>query len=105
MSDIADINRFKNAKGFCSYLRSAPKVDSSNKMIHIGKINKNSRRLSMELLIQSVHHFRDCKKFNYFYKKKSKEKSKRKVRVALIRKDMVCYLSYAQEKETDLLCG
>ena len=99
MSDVADINRFPNAKGFCSYLRSAPKVDSSNQTTKIGKINKRSRRLSMELLIQSIQHFRACKKFNYFYEKKCKGKSKGKVRVALARKIMVTIYHMLKKKE------
>ncbi len=99
MSDVADINRFNSVKDFCSYLRSAPKVDSSNKMTKIGKLNKKSRRLTMELLIQSIQHFRDCKKFNYFYEKKSKGKSKGKVRVALARKVMVAIYHMLKKKE------
>jgi transposase len=99
MSDISDINRFPNAKCFCSYLRSAPKVDSSNQTTKIGKVNKRSRRLSMELLVQSIQHFRSCKKFNCFYEKKSNGKSKGKVRVALARKVMVAIYHMLKKKE------
>lgn len=99
MSDISDINRFPNTKRFCSYLRSAPKVDSSNQTTKIGKVNKRARRLSMELLIQSIQHFRSCKKFNYFYEKKSNGKSKGKVRVALVRKVMVTIYHMLKRKE------
>ena len=99
MSDVADINRFPNVKNFCSYLRSAPKVDSSNQTTKIGKINKRSRRISMELIIQGITHFRSCKKFNYFYEKKCKGKSKGKVRVALARKVMVAIYYMLKKRE------
>jgi transposase len=89
MSDVVDINRFPNAKKFCSYLRSAPKVDSSNQTTRIGKINKQSRKLSITLLIQSINHFRSCKKFDRFYIEKRKGKSAGKVRVAIARKVLV----------------
>jgi transposase len=35
MSDIVDVNRFASARKFCSYLRSTPKVKSSNQMVHV----------------------------------------------------------------------
>jgi transposase len=89
MADVADINRFPNAKKFCSYLRSAPKVDSSNQTTRIGKLNKQSRKLSMNLLIESINHFRTCDKFGNFYERKKKGKSAGKVRVAVARKVMV----------------
>jgi transposase len=30
MSDVVDVNRFANARSFCSYLRATPRVRSSN---------------------------------------------------------------------------
>jgi transposase len=57
MSDIADINRFQNAKKLCAYLRTAPKIESSSNTRHIGKVNKQSRTLSMSLMTESVKHF------------------------------------------------
>jgi transposase len=89
MADVVDINRFPNAKKFCSYLRSAPKVDSSNKTTKIGRINKQSRKLTMSLLIESMNHFKLCEKFGRFYENKKNGKSTGKVRVALVRKVMV----------------
>jgi transposase len=89
MSDVVDIHRFGNVKKFCSYLRAAPKVDSSNKTTKIGRINKHSRKISIELLIQSIEHFKSCEKFDRFYQKKKVGKSAGKTRIALVRKVMV----------------
>jgi transposase len=90
MSDIADINRFKNAKCLCSYLRTTPKIDSSNNRIHVGKVNKHSRTLTMSLMTESVKHFIDSSnKMHSFYFSKRKGKSAGKVRVAVMRKIIV----------------
>ena len=56
MTDIADINRFKNAKKLCSYLRSAPGIESSNKKEKIKSVNKQSRKLAITVLLQGIHH-------------------------------------------------
>jgi transposase len=90
MSDIADINRFKNAKRLCSYLRTTPKIDSSNQKVHIGKVNKQSRTLTLSLMTESVKHFIDSSnKMHSFYFTKRKGKSAGKVRVAVMRKIIV----------------
>jgi transposase len=87
MTDVVDVNRFPNAKKFCAYLRTAPTVDSSGDSTKIGKINKQSRTLTMGLLVECINHFRNSsEKLNEFYIKKSKGKSKGKVRVAVVRK-------------------
>jgi transposase len=87
MSDVVDIRRFKNAKHFCSYLRAAPGIDASGDKTKIGKVNKHSRNLTMGLLVESMNHFRNgSSKIEAFYQKKSKGKSKGKVRVAVVRK-------------------
>ena len=57
IADVGDISRFKNPKKLATYLRSAPGIDSSNETTIIKKTNKYGRRLSIELLIQSVNHF------------------------------------------------
>ena len=98
MSDVVDINRFPSAKKFCSYLRSAPKVDSSNQTTRIGRINKQSRKLTMNLLIESMNHFKTCEKFGYFYEKKKNGKSVGKVRVAVARKVMVAIYNMLKRK-------
>ena len=43
MSDVIDIDRFPSVKKFCAYLRTAPKIKSSNKTTKIGSTNKFSR--------------------------------------------------------------
>ncbi len=99
MSDIADINRFPNVKRFCSYLRSAPKVDSSNQTTRIGRINRQARKLTMNLLIESVIHFKSCDKFKTFYDKKKSGKSAGKVRIALVRKVLVAIYHMLKKEE------
>ncbi len=59
MSDIADINRFSNAKKLSSYLRAAPRIDASGNMTHVGKVNKQSRTLTASLMTESIKHFID----------------------------------------------
>jgi transposase len=59
MSDIGSIDRFPNAKHFTSYLRSAPRVESSNERTIIKSTNKAGRKTSIVLLTQSLNHFRD----------------------------------------------
>ena len=99
MSDIVDIHRFADVKKFCSYLRAAPKIDSSNKTIKIGRINKHSRKICMELMVQSIEHFRSCEKFDQFYQKKKPGRSAGKARVALVRKVMVAiYFMLSREQ-------
>ncbi len=60
MSDIETVNRFPNSKAFTSYLRSAPRVESSNTKTIIKSTNKSGRKLSIVLLSQSLNHFRDA---------------------------------------------
>ena len=87
MSDIADIDRFKSSKKLCSYLRSAPRIDASNQSEKIGKINKQSRKLSIGFILQGlVHIYNSTEHLSKFYNKKKKGKSAGKVRVAIARK-------------------
>ena len=99
MSDVVDVNRFSNVKRFCSYLRSAPKVDSSNQTTRIGRINRQARKLSMNLLIESMTHFKSCEKFAKFYDKKKIGKSAGKVRIAMVRKVLVAIYYMLKKKE------
>ncbi len=90
MADVVDINRFKNVKHFCSYLRAAPGIDASGNTVKIGHLNKQSRYLTMTLMVESINHFRkSSRKMDLFYLKKSKGKTKGKARVALVRKVLV----------------
>ncbi len=100
ISDYAQIDRFKNGKHFSSYLRSAPKVDSSNDTTHIGKTNRQGRKLSISLLLQSLTHFRKINpNIESFYENKIKGKSKGKVRMAIVRKMFVSIYYMLRDRE------
>jgi transposase len=57
MADVVTVDRFPNAKAFCCYLRTAPRVRASADTVHLGRTNKQGRSLSCTLLTQSVIHF------------------------------------------------
>jgi transposase len=87
MTDIADINRFENAKRLCAYLGVSPTIDSSNKTTKIGGINKQSRKLTRTMLCQSVIHLYSASSYYTEFSRKLKlRKSPGKVRIAVIRK-------------------
>ena len=87
IADIIDVSRFKNSKHFTSYLRSAPRVESSNEKTIIKSTTKAGRKLSITLLSQSLNHFRDeNKKLNKWYERIRTSKKKGIVRMALCRK-------------------
>ena len=87
MTDIVNIERFKVAKKMTSYLRTAPTVDSSNNVTKIGPINKHSRKRSLSLLTQGLHHvYKKHEYFIKFYERKRKGKTAGKVRIAVARK-------------------
>ena len=86
-ADYIDISRFANAKKFCSYLRTAPKVDKSNKTTHITCLNKHSRKLSLSLVIQGLPHFYASNTYlSQYRKKKMQGKHAGRVRIAMARK-------------------
>jgi transposase len=60
MTDIETVTRFPNSKKFTAYLRSAPRVESSNTSTVIKSTNKTGRKLSIVLMLQSLNHFRDA---------------------------------------------
>ena len=87
ISDIIDVSRFKNAKHFASYLRSTPRVESSNDKTIIKSTNKAGRKLSITLLSQSLNHFRDSNKtLTQFCERASIYKKKGIIRMALCRR-------------------
>jgi transposase len=87
IADIISVSRFRNSKHFASYLRSAPRVESSNDKTIIKSTTKAGRKQSITLLSQSLNHFRDeNKKLNLWYEKVSTFKKKGIVRMALCRK-------------------
>jgi len=87
IADIFDISRFRNSKHFASYLRSAPRVESSNDKTIIKSTTKAGRKLSITLLSQSLNHFRDNNKtLAGFYERASVYKKKGVVRMAICRR-------------------
>jgi len=95
LADIGCIQRFKNSKKFCSYLRSAPKIDASNEKIKNGSINKKGRKLSFSFVLQGlIHIIKTNPNFKEFQSKNIVGKNKCKVRSALIRKtfEMLFYM-------------
>jgi transposase len=56
ITDSIAISRFRNAKAFTSYLRSAPPVANSNTSTSIRGTNKRGCKLSATLLTQSLNH-------------------------------------------------
>jgi Mn-containing catalase len=70
VADVITVTRFRNAKHFASYLRSVPRVESSNDKTIIKSTTKAGRKLSITLLSQSLNHFRDeNKKLQRWYEK------------------------------------
>jgi transposase len=100
ISDIGDITRFKSAKKLASYLRSAPGVDSSNEVTKIKKTNKFGRRLSIELLIQAVTHFKNAHPnlSSWHAQMMERKKSPGKVRIAICRK-VICQIYHMLTKQ------
>jgi transposase len=87
IADVIDVSRFRNSKHFASYLRSVPRVESSNDKTIIKSTTKAGRKLSITLLSQSLNHFRDGnKKLSQWVEKTSVYKKKGIVRMALCRR-------------------
>lgn len=87
MTDIADIKRFSSSKKLCAYLRTAPKIDSSNTSEKIGCVNKQSRKLALKMVLQGLHHvYKSSPYLLRFYINKCKGKKAGKVRIAIARK-------------------
>lgn len=100
MADVVDINRFPCVKKFCAYLRTAPKVKSSNKSTTIGSTNKFARSLSCSLLAQSVNHFAQSGgPLNAFYERVKTGKKAGVYRMAMIRKVLVCVYYMLKRKK------
>jgi transposase len=99
-ADYIDISRFANQKKFCSYLRTAPKVDRSNNTTRILGINKNSRKLSLSLLMQGLSHFcRNNAGLTAYRKSKLKGKHIAKVRIIIARKLLTILYFMLKRKE------
>jgi transposase len=87
IADVIAVSRFRNSKHFTSYLRSAPRVESSNNKTVIKSTTKAGRKLAITLLSQSLNHFRDgTRKLQKWYEAAQIFKKKGVVRMALCRK-------------------
>jgi transposase len=87
IADIIKVDRFKDSKSFTSYLRSAPKVESSNTSLNIRGTNKKGRKLSSTLLSQSLHHVLDASpKLDRWYTRLTRYKKAGLVRTGLRRR-------------------
>jgi len=99
-ADYADISRFANVKQFCSYLRTAPCVDSSNDTVKIGALNKRSRKLSLGFILQGLHHYVKKNEYVKSYQEKKKQgKHPGKVRIAIARKMLTALYFMLKRKE------
>jgi len=87
IADIIRVDRFKNSKSFTSYLRSAPKVVSSNTSTRILGTNKMGRKLSSTLICQALHHvLNSSPKLDEWYQKLTQFKKAGLVRTGLRRR-------------------
>jgi len=87
LSDIGDITRFSNVRGFSAYLGVAPRIKSSGGKTRMGTINKSSRHLSRSLFTQSITHFISSSPFlQSHYENLKNRRGAPRARIALIRK-------------------
>jgi transposase len=87
ITDIIRVDRFRNAKAFTSYLRSAPRVANSNTTVSIRGTNKKGRKLSSSLVGQSLNHMLNASnKLNAWYRRLTEFKKAGLVRSGLRRR-------------------
>ena len=87
IADIITVDRFRNAKAFTSYLRSAPRVSNSNTSVSIRGTNKKGRKLSATLVTQSLNHVLDASpKLHDWYTRLTRYKKAGLVRTGLRRR-------------------
>jgi len=87
IADIIKVDRFKDSKSFTSYLRSAPKVSSSNTTESVKRTNKKGRKMSATLLSQSLNHMLAAsEKLNRWYTRLTRYKKAGMVRSGLRRR-------------------
>jgi len=100
MTDIADINNFKNARKLSSYLGIVPKLKESNQKVRYGKITKKGRKVASAFMSQMVFHFINSNDFyTEFYKAKKKAKGSGKAIVAMMRKLAVIIYHMLKKKQ------
>ena len=106
IADVYDVSRFRNSKHFASYLRSAPRVESSNDKTIIKSTTKAGRKLSITLLSQSLNHFRDSNRtLSQFYERASIFKKKGIVRMALCRRVITQIYQMLKKQEYHYFCN
>jgi len=87
IADIIAVDRFKDSKSFTSYLRSAPRVESSNTTKGNRGTNKMGRKLAATLLTQILNHALDASpKLEKWYNRLSRYKKAGLVRTGLRRR-------------------
>jgi transposase len=87
IADIIKVNRFRNSKAFTSYLRSAPRVSTSNTSKPTLGTNKKGRKLAATLVTQSLNHVLSAStKLSRWYNHLTEYKKKGLVRTGLRRR-------------------
>jgi transposase len=87
ITDIIEVNRFKDSKHFTSYLRSAPHVANSNTSVSIRGTQKKGRKLSATLLSESLNHvLKASSKLDKWYNRMIQYKKPGLVRTGLRRR-------------------
>lgn len=100
LSDAGCIERFKSAKKFSRYMRSSPRVASSNDMTRIGSIDKAGRKTAFGYLVEGLLNiYTGNPNFKKFYERKTMGKSKCKVRAALVRKTLTAIFYIWKNRE------
>lgn len=100
ISDIITVKRFSNSKKFVSYLRSAPKVDSSNEKTIVKNTNKMGRKQSICFVSQSLNHFIDSNyKISHWYNKLGLYKKKGKIRMGACRRMLTVVYQMLKHKK------
>jgi len=87
IADIIKVDRFKDSKSFTSYLRSAPRVESSNTTKGNKGTNKMGRKLSATLITQVLNHvLASSPKLDKWYSRLTAYKKAGSVRTGLRRR-------------------
>lgn len=87
ISDVGDITRFKNVRGFNAYMGVVPTVKSSGGKTQMGHITRQSRKLARTLFTQPVYHIANSSDMMLkFYEDLKLRRGAGRSRIAVIRK-------------------
>ena len=87
LSDVGNITRFKNVRGFNAYLGVVPSVKSSGDKKIMGHTNRRSRKLARTLFTQPINHIVNSSDFmRKFYNDVKLRRGVGRSRIAVIRK-------------------